>query len=95
MSRRVGNISIKQITAAAEEKEDGSITIPSGINSESAEVENVIQNMIQSDKIIDENDVQELINTSLSLSAFSYMSSISLLSLLILFPLSLLLISLL
>ena len=70
--RRGNNVSIKQLaaTATTETNPDGTITvtIPTTMApvSTATDVTNVVNEMISNDKILDEDDVQTLINTSLT-----------------------------
>ena len=65
MSKRAGNVSIKQL-AASTNNETGETTIsgPSVVN-DVTDVEQVITTLINNDTIIDENDVNELIDAKL------------------------------
>ena len=56
------SVSIKQIIEAAENSNDGSITIISG---ESADVQGIVEQMINNDSIIDSDDVEEIVDNKL------------------------------
>ena len=68
MSRRAGNVSIKQLSATTNNEGETVITGPSvsGGGVSAADVENVITTMINNDDILDENDVKNIVDNKLT-----------------------------
>ena len=65
MSRRAGNVSIKQLSSSTNNEGETVIAGPNIVN-DTGDVEQVIQSMINSDTILDENDVNTIVNNKLT-----------------------------
>ena len=66
MSRRAGNVSIKQLSATTNNEGETIITGPSVGGASAADVEQVITSMINNNDLIDENDVKDVVDNKLS-----------------------------